>query len=520
MQERPASNDLTSRNQLSSSTRFVDQHDEKSYYAPAAAITPIAKARPAKTGTSTLLSSFAALPSANVYDAGVSLWAGGIAVCFSWLLWCVVRVWQLRRTSTRLQQGAWHDSLNELSQTMQVRPPLLLCSSQTQSPLLCGWWRPAIVLPTDEDFDASARRAILLHELSHLRSRDLWWNLLSRFCCAALWPQPMLWIACRNLERTNEEVCDRAVIETGCSPQQYARCLLNLAERLTLNRTQRTVATGVVPLRSALARRVQHILDESKRGTMKISGVVRVAVVASTLLVTLAVVNLIAVRGTSPKPTSSTQTVDLSSPEATVHSFVNAINNGSLEQAAVCVQGGLPILNPNLKMNFGSERSRGSYRVLSLKTEQRGDKASVRLQAHVPWKSDVSTNEDRKESANLRLIRQNGSWKLARPFIEYSRNDRSYLQSQIETIAPAYREKLQQWATKKGTATITGRFVYEDGRPASNVTGTAYSESTLAVLRNIGGWPYRTFNNLPTSVHNLFLQRFTTDEAGDFKFRV
>jgi hypothetical protein len=54
-----------------------------------------------------------------------------------------------------------------------------------------------------------------------------------------------------------------------------------------LNRAQRTVATAWC----RFARRSHNVcatlLDESRRGTMKISRAVRVAVVASTLLVTL-----------------------------------------------------------------------------------------------------------------------------------------------------------------------------------------------------------------------------------------
>jgi hypothetical protein len=155
--------------------------------------------------------------------------------------------------------------------------------------------------------------------------------------------------------------------------------------------------------------------------------------------------------------------------------------------------------------------------VLNLQSQQRGDNALVRIQADIAGKTLDGKTAGWNEKANIRLIRQNGVWKIARPYLDYSRNDRSTLQVQINRIAPPYREKLQQWAANRGTATVTGRAVYEDGSPAANVVGSVSSKSTLEVLRNLGGWPYSPYNNLPTRVHQLFWQPFATDEQGRFR---
>lgn len=183
-----------------------------------------------------------------------------------WLLmrlgWCHLRIVWMRRRAQVVHDEATLERLRRACAAIGVPVPALRCSAKVHGPLLCGVWRPMIVLPSDYagQFDATALWAIFLHEAAHIRGRDCAWTYARRIACALLWPQLLLWVLSRQIEVAGEEVCDMAVIEGGCPPRDYARTLVDLAERLCLTRTERAVSAGVVPRRTLLPRRVKQIL--------------------------------------------------------------------------------------------------------------------------------------------------------------------------------------------------------------------------------------------------------------------
>ena len=135
-----------------------------------------------------------------------SLWAAGTALLLLWLAACQWHLSRLRRQARPLTTGPAADTLAALT----PRPPALLTHPCVRSPFLAGIRRPAIFLPTtyEADFDPTALRAILAHELAHLERRDNAWILAARLLSALLWPQPLLWVLCRRLDQTSEEACD------------------------------------------------------------------------------------------------------------------------------------------------------------------------------------------------------------------------------------------------------------------------------------------------------------------------
>jgi beta-lactamase regulating signal transducer with metallopeptidase domain len=204
-----------------------------------------------------------------LYAAAISAWGMGSFLLLAWLVFCQLHLRRLRAQSTPVHEATTVACLQELCQALGLRPPLLRASPAVRAPLLMGVRRPAILLPASHttDFDGQALRAILAHELHHLPRRDCAWYLLARITCALGWVQPLLWVLCRRLEQASEEACDQAVIQQHCSPRAYADCLLTLAERLAPSRRERAAGAGVVPIRSALGRRIQGILSIPPRRT-------------------------------------------------------------------------------------------------------------------------------------------------------------------------------------------------------------------------------------------------------------
>ena len=91
------------------------------------------------------------------------------------------------------------------------RAPELYVSDAVQSPMLCGYFRPAIVLP-DTELDENAAAGILAHELTHHRRRDLWVKLLCIAAVSLHWFNPAAWLAQHCCIRAMELSCDEAVL--------------------------------------------------------------------------------------------------------------------------------------------------------------------------------------------------------------------------------------------------------------------------------------------------------------------
>jgi beta-lactamase regulating signal transducer with metallopeptidase domain len=80
-------------------------------------------------------------------------------------------------------------------------------SSQVDSPLVTGWFRPSILLPEAfDDEDQTDLRGIFAHEVNHLASHDLVWSRVIQFLSIGLWFHPLVW----GLGRQHLDACERA----------------------------------------------------------------------------------------------------------------------------------------------------------------------------------------------------------------------------------------------------------------------------------------------------------------------
>ncbi len=93
------------------------------------------------------------------------------------------------------------------------------------SPFVCGFFKPLLVVP-----ETVMDETVLLHELLHLRYRDVWQNL---FWCALRslhWCNPFIWYVCRRIGNDMESLCDTRVLERleGEDRRHYGAVLLSM----------------------------------------------------------------------------------------------------------------------------------------------------------------------------------------------------------------------------------------------------------------------------------------------------
>ena len=115
---------------------------------------------------------------------------------------------------------------------LRRRPGLLSCPGLA-SPMLCGLFRPLLLLP-QEFPQGQALELTLEHELTHYRRRDVWWKALALLANAVHWFNPLMWWMVRRLEYDLELACDDAVLQNCGQAGRlvYGRTVLDTLEAL------------------------------------------------------------------------------------------------------------------------------------------------------------------------------------------------------------------------------------------------------------------------------------------------
>ena len=176
-------------------------------------------------------------------------------------------VHRIIRRSRVLDAPEWTNPLWEVADRLGLdAAPRLVRSDDAKMPFACGLLTPTIVLPAESDgWTLDRRRAVLLHELAHVRRRDLLGHTVGRFACALYWFHPLVWTAAKRLRAESERACDDLALNCGARASDYAEHLLDIVTGV------RHHATPAVAL--AMARRKEFegrmlaILDpELRRG--------------------------------------------------------------------------------------------------------------------------------------------------------------------------------------------------------------------------------------------------------------
>ena len=114
-------------------------------------------------------------------------------------------------------------------------------------------------------------RAVLLHELAHVKRFDVATGLLAHVACAVYWWNPLVWLAARRMTVERERACDDRVLsargaEPAMAPSAYAEHLLRVATGLESVLLTRCTAVAMArPGRpGALEDRLRAILDDGR----------------------------------------------------------------------------------------------------------------------------------------------------------------------------------------------------------------------------------------------------------------
>lgn len=134
-------------------------------------------------------------------------------------------------------------------------------SASIATPIAFGFVRPEICLPERVgELSSTSLRAMLAHEVAHLRAADPAW-MWGAVWLQALFPWQVLFVAVRRRwARLVELRCD-AIAAEHATPTAVARCLLDVADWLRPGPEGSVAALGMAARPSALRERVEAALQ-------------------------------------------------------------------------------------------------------------------------------------------------------------------------------------------------------------------------------------------------------------------
>jgi beta-lactamase regulating signal transducer with metallopeptidase domain/HEAT repeat protein len=149
---------------------------------------------------------------------------------FGWLVAGAIAVRRIVAGARELTAPDWTMPLCEVADRLDlVAAPRLLLSDKIEMAFACRATDPTIVLPAGaESWSDERRRAVLFHELAHVKRHDLLGHALGRMACALYWFHPLVWTAAKQLRAESERACDDLVLTCGARPSEYAQHLLDM----------------------------------------------------------------------------------------------------------------------------------------------------------------------------------------------------------------------------------------------------------------------------------------------------
>ncbi len=182
------------------------------------------------------------------------------------------------------------DMLNQCRRQVGIgRNIELRLSNSISSPAVCGLFKPVILIPTAllEKLSPDRLRAVLVHELVHIKRADIWVNLVQTVLQIIYFYNPFVWLANAVVRRVREQAVDEMVlVALGAGAKSYSNTLIDIAEMAFWKTSLSLRLIGVVESKKALHRRIKHMLNRPipKSAKLGVVGLLVVVIAGAVLL--------------------------------------------------------------------------------------------------------------------------------------------------------------------------------------------------------------------------------------------
>lgn len=187
--------------------------------------------------------------------------AAGALLRLAWLFFGVLRLRHLRRAGAAESRPQVD---GDLQQTLGIRAELRYSSHVTQ-PVTFGVTKPIVLLPDalrTQPFEI--QRAVVGHELIHVKRRDWAWLLVEEVALSVLWFHPAAWWMASRIQLAREEVVDELTVLLTGRRKSYVEALLAFSDPMSV------VPTAAFARRRHLLRRIALISKEDSMSSRRI----------------------------------------------------------------------------------------------------------------------------------------------------------------------------------------------------------------------------------------------------------
>ncbi len=181
-------------------------------------------------------------------------WLAGVLLFASRLVWANVRF----RSRIERHRPIANENVTQLFDECRekfkiTRPVRIIECAEVESPSVYGIWRKWLLLPEGvfEQFSREELRHTFLHELAHLKRRDLEVNWLMAFLQILHWFNPVIWLAFARMRADRELATDALVLaHVGATDNvAYGETIIKVAANLA----QRGMQPGLVGIAESKA---------------------------------------------------------------------------------------------------------------------------------------------------------------------------------------------------------------------------------------------------------------------------
>ncbi|MDB5386346.1 MAG: blaR [Planctomycetaceae bacterium] len=158
-------------------------------------------------------------------------WMAGVSWYSFRILWQGISLNRRLRTASPAEIALVHRVRDATVRLGMRRCPEVRVLDDNISPFVYGLWSPKLILPLElsESFSPEQLELVLLHELAHVRRRDLIWGWIPEFCRILFFFHPLVHAMCYQIRFERELACDQlAIVTSGRDAATYAETLVTV----------------------------------------------------------------------------------------------------------------------------------------------------------------------------------------------------------------------------------------------------------------------------------------------------
>ncbi|WDE95666.1 M56 family metallopeptidase [Lentisphaera profundi] len=161
------------------------------------------------------------------------IWLSGVLLCLGLSAYFSLKQHKKLNSRVPLLQESTTTLLNDCRKRVGVNRFLGLSEcTHLASPALYGLLEPEIILPLGlvNELSNEELEHVFLHELTHLKNADNWWDYFFLTIQILNWYNPLVWWFRARTQELQEQACDAQAISYLNEPKAYASTLIKVLE--------------------------------------------------------------------------------------------------------------------------------------------------------------------------------------------------------------------------------------------------------------------------------------------------